>query len=851
MNEALKNVLQRLENVKKSGDGWIARCPAHEDQHASLSIGTGKDGRVLLKCHAGCQTADICSALGIEMRDLFAGQKQGVAARRESNMSEEGIVSAYDYRDEGGNPLFQVVRFRDKQFRQRRSDGNGGWTWGLDSTRRVPYRLPELLASDSEPVFITEGEKDADRLASLGLVATTNACGAMSWRDEYAQHLKDRDVMILPDNDDTGREHAGQVAASAAGVARCVKIVPLPDVPEKGDVSDWLDAGHTKEDLLRLVEDTPTYDGSSSPDPGAKASESAGSQADRLVSIVLDVGIELFHDDRSDAYARIPVGDHWETWRCRGRAFKDWVCGLCYQTEGKAPRSEAITSALSVLCAQARFKGDEHFLFNRVARYEEAIWYDLADRDWRAIRIIPGSWTLVNDPPILFRRYAHQRAQVAPIRGGNLSELLQFVKVPDHGHQLFLLVYLVSCCVPDIPHPIPDLHGSQGSGKTTLFRMLRRLIDPSATETLSFPRNTTELVQQLSHHWAAFFDNVTRLGGPVSDVLCRAVTGEGFSKRELWTNDEDIIYEFRRCIGLNGINICARKPDLLDRCILFGLDAIESGERLPEKTMWQRFEEKRPALLGAVFDALAQAMSIYPSVTLDSFPRMADFAVWGCAIAQALGYSQQDFLDAYHANISSRNDEIINDHPVAIAVMALMAKRDAWDGTPTQLLATLEELSGQEHIDNRSQLWPKAANILTRRLNEIKPNLAAAGIRFEKHSEGHRRQITLRKGSNNTVNTVGTVREPASDMMPRGSAIDAADAIAEVPSALPSGSPVNNTKGFDGTDASDGILGDFTQEDFEERVAVKIYDGGLSEEEARRLTVEEFRAQESQKGETQ
>jgi hypothetical protein len=165
---------------------------------------------------------------------------------------EKKIVAAYDYRDESGTLLYQVVRFEPKDFRQRVPDGKG-WRYSLNGTRRVLYRLPELLASDCI-VRVVEGEKDADRLASLGLTATTAAMGAGKWLAEYCEVLRGRHVVIIPDNDEPGRKHAEAVRKALSGIAASVVILELPDLPPKGDVSKWLDAGNDKGKLLELAQ---------------------------------------------------------------------------------------------------------------------------------------------------------------------------------------------------------------------------------------------------------------------------------------------------------------------------------------------------------------------------------------------------------------------------------------------------------------------------------------------------------------------------------------------------------------------------------------------------------------------
>lgn len=169
------------------------------------------------------------------------------------------IVAVYPYHDEGGTLLYEVVRFEPKSFAQRRPDGNCGHIWGLNGVRRILYRLPELLAAPRQAiVFIPEGEKDADRLRSVGLTATTSGA-AGSWRPEFAEYFKGRDGVVLPDNDGHGLAHAGDVARSLHGIAKRVRVVWLPGLPPGGDVSDWLDGGHTVDELHSIVEATPVF----------------------------------------------------------------------------------------------------------------------------------------------------------------------------------------------------------------------------------------------------------------------------------------------------------------------------------------------------------------------------------------------------------------------------------------------------------------------------------------------------------------------------------------------------------------------------------------------------------------
>jgi putative DNA primase/helicase len=176
-------ILERLRGVQKAGASWLAFCPAHADREKrSLSVKVGTDGRTLLHCFVGCTTERVCSAVNMTLADLAAPSGNG-------RHPERRIVATYDFRDESGAVLYQEVKFEPKDFRLRRPDGAGGWTWSLEGVRRVVYRLDEL--PEHRTVFLVEGPKDADRLWSIRVPATTTVGGAKGWRREYAQQLKD------------------------------------------------------------------------------------------------------------------------------------------------------------------------------------------------------------------------------------------------------------------------------------------------------------------------------------------------------------------------------------------------------------------------------------------------------------------------------------------------------------------------------------------------------------------------------------------------------------------------------------------------------------------------------------
>jgi putative DNA primase/helicase len=245
-----------------TGSGYMAHCPAHNDATPSLSISV-RNGRTLFHCHAGCQPADVIAALrqrGLRTTETTAAPKLG------------SPVATYDYKRPNGELAYQVCKYLEpeKTFRQRRPDGDG-WIW-KQSAEPLPYRLPELLAANSRnPVFIPEGEKDCNNLAKLGLVATTNHGGAKKWKKDISCWFKGYDVVILPDNDDVGREHAQDVAKKLKGIAKRIRVLELPGLPEKGEVSDWVAGGGTAEESLKLAKEAPDWTPGQSKAPEVEA----------------------------------------------------------------------------------------------------------------------------------------------------------------------------------------------------------------------------------------------------------------------------------------------------------------------------------------------------------------------------------------------------------------------------------------------------------------------------------------------------------------------------------------------------------------------------------------------------
>lgn len=252
--KSLDDLLTLLKGVKKGREGqFLALCPGHDDTKPSLSIKEA-DSKILLQCFAGCGLAGILKPLGLEPKDLFLDSYK-------TKLEHRKVEAIYYYTDANGKP-YEVVRFKPKAFAQRQTDGKGGYLWNLAGIIPTLYHQTEITPKAiicGDTIYIPEGEADCDRLWELGLVATCNLGGAGKWKDSYSNTLAGANVVILPDNDEVGKDHAQQIAKSLYGKAANIKILELPDLPPKGDVSDWLNRGGTGEDLEALVGQTPPY----------------------------------------------------------------------------------------------------------------------------------------------------------------------------------------------------------------------------------------------------------------------------------------------------------------------------------------------------------------------------------------------------------------------------------------------------------------------------------------------------------------------------------------------------------------------------------------------------------------
>jgi len=485
--------------------------------------------------------------------------------------------------------------------------------------------------------------------------------------------------------------------------------------------------------------------------------EGGGKQsvAEKLAIYALDQGIEVFLDQMDEPHLVFP-GQSANAYPIKSAMFKRWLAGIYWAEEEKGFSGETFSGAASILEGKAFHDNIKNTLFNRVAYYKECIYYDLGN-NVDVVEISRKGWRVINQSPVIFRKFKHQLVQVKPVEGGDFSQVLKYINIYSENDKLLFLTYLVTVLVPNIPRVISIFVGDQGSAKSTAQRVVRSLVDPSLSELLSPPRDINELAQNANHHYCLFLDNLSSLSESMSDVLCRLVTGIGFSKRKLFTDDEDILFNQKVAVGMSGINLVAEKSDLLDRSLIIRFNAISEVNRVDESAFWQQFNKEKGMILGALFDTLSDTLRIAPNLRLSSKPRMADYAIFAAAAAEAMGLRSDDFLKAFEQNINRQNQAAIESSPTAQAIIKFMEDNNQWGGSSSLLHKNLVKIAEDQNLKvGGVGGFPKSSNWLWKRIKQVRPNLLALGIDVAHDEDNTGSLIEMSKVSQSRENTATT-----------------------------------------------------------------------------------------------
>ncbi|KZK79380.1 hypothetical protein PsW64_03004 [Pseudovibrio sp. W64] len=652
----------------------------------------------------------------------------------------------WTYRDAAGEVLGYICRFdiegEGKSYRPLCLFQVGEqlkWRWETWPQPRPLYGLELLAKTPDAPIVIVEGEKAADAARRLlpRHVCISSSGGSNAAKKADWSALAGREVIIWPDADEAGLKFADEVVSclEKVGAASVTVLVPPDGVPKSWDAADALADEWTPEQAEDLVLSSQVEDAQG---PEAKPRARGVS----LLSVAQD--LELWHSPQKDAFATVLVNDHYEHWAVESQSFKRWLVGRYYEKTGLAPSTQNLSDALRVFEVRALEQGACNTPFMRIGWQDGESWLDLADENWQAIRITRDGWEVICNPPVKFIRKQTMSALPVPEKGHGIEEMHHLINAEEEDCKLILGWMVASLWGRSRSYPVLALGGEQGSGKSTMARLLRSITDPCAVSASSLPKDERDLMVMAQNGHVLNFDNVSKMEGWLSDAICRMATGSGFISRKLHTDGDAYWFQGARPVLLNGIPALTERADLAERALSVRLKRIDEVGRQPEELFWQEWEQLKPRMLGALLDALSTAIRNIASVHLERHPRMADFARLMVAASSGLGWGEGEFWEAYESNRRGTIEAVFEGDPVAVAIHEfVMVQRggESWMGTATELYGELSNIVSDQIRSSR--FWPQKVNAFGNAVDRAAPLLRQKRIQVLKKATGSKRLIYL------------------------------------------------------------------------------------------------------------
>ena len=854
VSESLTRILERLEGVRSSGNGYVAHCPVpghgkgRGDRNPSLSISVGDSGKVLMNCFAGCSNEDVLGAIGLSTHNLRGeggkvdeppkqgnpkgknywiakkmwdscevdserigeylrsrglsgevppslrfhprlayydeGQKIGaypaiIAAVRDVSGKGVAVHRTYlDDKDRGKAPVAEPKKLLNSMkgaaIRLAKSEDTLALTEGIETALAVleatdmpawscvsssglaAVEMPEVVKyveiwADNDTAGVKAADNLARRLYAEGREVSVliPPISGTDWLDtlndadygaEYMRQVQQKanlweeeaseDATVLSKNEiDEIWASVDEAAASdnptlnvlgSSEMMSCLSLLRKSYPGPWGVVKSKLKGKVNLHDLERSTK--PSNDGETKDGNSEKPS-----QADLLIVAVKHEAAFVL-TPREEFYAVIMVDEHREVLRARGRAFERWLTRKFHDQYGETIGRQAIKDAINLLEARAELDGIREDVHVRLAEYDGVIYLDLGDSDWNVVMVTNDGWRIVSDPPVYFHRRRGMQSLPIPEAGRSLEDLRKLINIPDDADWVLLVAWILGSLRPRGPHPIMILQGEQGSGKSTVARMLKCLIDPGVAPIRTPPREERDLMIAGTNGWIMAFDNISKLPWWLSDALCRIATGGGFSTRELYTDQDEIIFDAQRPIILNGIEQFVNRGDLADRAITLEVPQIPEDRRRAESEIWDDFERAHAGILGALLNILSVGLKNQSKVSLQTLPRMADFAKFVIAAEPALPWRTGSFMDAYNAKRRDTEGSILDADTVGAELLrfAVDLPDGDWEGTATELLEELEGVASAKTVKSRA--WPGSPSVLSNRIKRLAPLLRENSI---------------------------------------------------------------------------------------------------------------------------
>jgi len=469
-------------------------------------------------------------------------------------------------------------------------------------------------------------------------------------------------------------------------------------------------------------------------------------RADRLMTALL-TEVDLFRTRDGEAYATVNMRAGTEHLPLEGSAFGHWLRRWA-QGRGEPLLGKTEVEKIAInLASRAHGLPDAHDVAYRVARVADRLYIDLGDEARRVVEVVPAReepterWKTIagKDCPVRFVRPPTMRPLPEPVEGGTIDDFRRHFNVSTEGDFKLLMCWLLAAYHPTGPYVLGLVHGQQGSGKTTLCRLLVSLTDPELADIRALPQDPRDLAVAAQHARVLAFDNASVVPGPMSDCLCRLATGDSIVNRTLHSNKDQTVLKASRPVLISSIVELTRRPDLADRAVVIEARALEPTARRTEEDLLSAFEAERPMLFGTICDLLSAALGNYAAIEAPAGIRMADAARWAIAGLQFANWRAEEVGSIWRSNRHAANIALLDGDVVANALLDYLDQRpDGWAGRTSELLMQLTE----QVTDGirRSKVWPKTPEKLASDLTRLKPALESKGWLFsrEKGAAGAR-----------------------------------------------------------------------------------------------------------------
>lgn len=456
--------------------------------------------------------------------------------------------------------------------------------------------------------------------------------------------------------------------------------------------------------------------------------------------------VELYNSPYYGAFARVKSDDTKKVYLLNSDDFREYLKSAYQQKYNHYPNTRLLQDFIHVLEHRAKDGSHEKALFVRIASTKKAIYLDLCDEEWRAVKITAKGWKVLRNPKVMFLRTEGRLPLPKPEEVENPQQVftqLRNLFNTTLKERALIIGWLIGAFNGSGPYPILAVQGESGSAKSTLSRMLKGLIDPSHAPARALPRAEHDLMVTAMNSWVLSFDNISVIERDMSDALCRLSTGGGFSKRKSKGSTDELLFDAVRPVLLNSIGNITLREDLASRTLSVEMRPLDKESTKPESQIFDEFNKQKPAFLGALLTAVSTALRNKNKIHLDEYPRMADFFHFVAAAEEAVYPTKGTLLTAITENNKIIGRETIESDLFATALVKFsQSQTKTWKGTASELLSQIQTSIPINELEKigKDKSWPRAANALSARLRELAPMLRQAGYEIGQDRRTARRR---------------------------------------------------------------------------------------------------------------